>query len=201
MYARDYHPDENMVFKTKNYGFTSPKSTPLDPVGNMAVQIDNALKLEEVARTDEDLRLGGLISAETANRINADKAIDSRISSAAVFGLTVVGDKGGCYGVSCSWLRIDNIVTLTCVGNMYGTFQLMFSDFLGAEYRLVNGYGTSGAVLDVIPDYHTSGQFPRLAAIGNDNKLTILTGMPNTTDSSDAISLSFTVTIALKTQS
>lgn len=44
MYKKDYHPDENIVFDTKNYGFTSPKSTGLEPLSNALVQIDAALK-------------------------------------------------------------------------------------------------------------------------------------------------------------
>ena len=53
MYKRDYHPDENIVFDTKNYGFTSPKSTGLEPLSNALVQIDAALKKEETEEKTE----------------------------------------------------------------------------------------------------------------------------------------------------
>ena len=57
MYKKDYHPDENMVFKTKNYAFTSPKSTSLEPLSNALVQVDAALKKEETDRIAEDIRI------------------------------------------------------------------------------------------------------------------------------------------------
>jgi len=79
MYARDYHPDENMVFKTKNYGFTSPKSTPLDPVANMAIQIDDALKNEATVRATADRTLDAKIDKEITDRENADLEIINKV--------------------------------------------------------------------------------------------------------------------------
>ena len=80
MYKRDYHPDENIVFDTKNYGFTSPKSTGLEPLSNALVQIDAALKKEETERIEEDVRINGRVDKEITDRENADIAISNRIS-------------------------------------------------------------------------------------------------------------------------
>ena len=75
MYKRDYHPDENIVFKTKNYRFTSPKSTGLEPLSNALVQIDAALKKEETERIEEDVRINGRVDKEIADRKKADENI------------------------------------------------------------------------------------------------------------------------------
>lgn len=75
MYKRDYHPDENIVFKTKNYGFDAPKSTPLEPLSNALVQIDSTLKAEEVARIAEDVRTNARVDQEILDRKKADENI------------------------------------------------------------------------------------------------------------------------------
>lgn len=80
MYKKDYHPDENIVFNTKNYGFTSPKSTGLEPLSNALVQIDSALKKEETERIEEDVRINRRVDKEITDRENADIAISNRIS-------------------------------------------------------------------------------------------------------------------------
>lgn len=67
MYKKDYHPDENIVFKTKNYGFDAPKSTPLEPLSTALVQIDEALKKEETDRITEDIRINARIDKEIAD--------------------------------------------------------------------------------------------------------------------------------------
>jgi len=79
MYKRDYHPDENIVFKTKNYGFDAPKSTPLEPLSNALVQIDAALKKEETDRIAEDVRINARIDKEETDRIAEDVRINARI--------------------------------------------------------------------------------------------------------------------------
>ena len=68
MYARDYHPDESLVFKTKNYNFEAPKSTPLEPLSNALVQIDSALKNEATMRAETDSALDAKIDKEIADR-------------------------------------------------------------------------------------------------------------------------------------
>lgn len=80
MYKRDYHPDENIVFDTKNYGFTSPKSTGLEPLSNALVQIDAALKKEETERIEEDVRINGRVDKEITDRKAEDVRIDARVS-------------------------------------------------------------------------------------------------------------------------
>lgn len=80
MYKKDYHPDENIVFKTKNYKFDAPKSTPLEPLSNALVQIDAALKKEEAERIAEDVRINARIDKEIADRENADISISNRLA-------------------------------------------------------------------------------------------------------------------------
>lgn len=80
MYKKDYHPDENIVFDTKNYGFTSPKSTGLEPLSNALVQIDTALKKEETERIEEDVRINGRVDKEIADRENTDISISNMIT-------------------------------------------------------------------------------------------------------------------------
>lgn len=71
MYKKDYHPDNNLIFETKNYGFSSPKSTTLEPLSNALVQIDDALKKEETERIAD-------IARESADRINADNVLEAK---------------------------------------------------------------------------------------------------------------------------
>ncbi len=80
MYKRDYHPDENIVFKTKNYNFDAPKSTPLEPLSNALVQIDSALKEEEVARIAEDERINARVDKEIVDRTSADNTINAHLT-------------------------------------------------------------------------------------------------------------------------
>lgn len=68
MYKRDYHPDTDLIFKTKNYSFDSPKSVPLEPLSNALVQIDAALKKEETERTKSDITLDEKIEKEIEDR-------------------------------------------------------------------------------------------------------------------------------------
>lgn len=75
MYARDYHPDENIIFKTKNYNFDAPKTTPLEPLSNALVQIDSALKAEEITRVAEDKRIDERVNVEIVDRKSADESI------------------------------------------------------------------------------------------------------------------------------
>lgn len=79
MYKKDYHPDENIVFDTKNYGFTSPKSTGLEPLSNALVQIDAALKKEETERIEEDARINRRVDKEITERIKEDVRINGRV--------------------------------------------------------------------------------------------------------------------------
>lgn len=81
MYKRDYHPDENIVFKTKNYGFDAPKSTPLEPLSNALIQIDAALKKEETERIAEDVRINGRVDKEIDDRTNADNTISKQLKN------------------------------------------------------------------------------------------------------------------------
>lgn len=80
MYKRDYHPDENIVFKTKNYGFDAPKSTPLEPLSNALVQVDSALKKEETERIAEDVKINARVDKEITDRENTDIFISNRLT-------------------------------------------------------------------------------------------------------------------------
>lgn len=81
MYKKDYHPDESIVFDTKNYGFTSPKSTGLEPLSNALVQIDAALKKEETDRITEDIRINKRVDKEIVDRTNADNTISEQLKN------------------------------------------------------------------------------------------------------------------------
>ena len=81
MYKKDYHPDESIVFDTKNYGFTSPKSTGLEPLSNALVQIDAALKKEETERIEEDIRINARVDKEIEDRENADNIINAHLAN------------------------------------------------------------------------------------------------------------------------
>lgn len=80
MYKKDYQPDENIVFKTKNYGFDAPKSTSLEPLSNALVQVDSALKKEETERIAEDVRINARVDKEITDRENADISISNRLT-------------------------------------------------------------------------------------------------------------------------
>lgn len=80
MYKKDYHPDTDLIFKTKNYGFDSPKSVPLEPLSNALVQIDAALKKEETERITEDVRINARVDKEITDRENTDIFISNRLT-------------------------------------------------------------------------------------------------------------------------
>lgn len=80
MYKRDYHPDTDLIFKTKNYNFDSPKSVPLEPLSNALVQIDAALKKEETERIAEDVRINARVDKEITDRENTDISISNRLA-------------------------------------------------------------------------------------------------------------------------
>lgn len=195
MYKRDYHPDENIVFDTKNYGFTSPKSTGLEPLSNALVQIDAALKKEETERIEEDVRINGRVDKEITDRENADNATNARFLGRQVSDIRISGNYGGCYGALCCTQRIDNVLAITCSGNMYGTFDLLLSVFIG-DYTLIDAYGTNGSVICVFPNQ--TGSYGSVTAFGGNNRLRIRTGMDDTTDIKKAIPISFTVLIGIK---
>lgn len=195
MYKRDYHPDENIVFDTKNYGFTSPKSTGLEPLSNALVQIDAALKKEETERIKEDVRINGRVDKEITDRENADNATNARFLTRQVADIRISGIYGGCYGVLCVAQKIDNVIAVTCSGNMYGTFDLPLSEFIG-DYTIIDEYGADGSVISVVPNQTES--FGTVKVWGGSTTMQIKTGMGNTTDISKAIPMSFTFLIGIK---
>ena len=196
MYKRDYHPDENIVFDTKNYGFTSPKSTGLEPLSNALVQIDAALKKEETERIKEDVRINGRVDKEIEDRKRDVATTNSRFAGRHTVDVFISGLYGGCYGVFCVAQKIDNVLAVTCSGNMYGVFDLPLSKIIG-KYSLSKRYGTNGSVISVIPDPNVTGRYAKIIVIGGTDSISINTGMGNTTDSSKAIPLSFTVLVGL----
>lgn len=129
MYKRDYHPDENIVFDTKNYGFTSPKSTGLEPLSNALVQIDAALKKEETERIEEDVRINGRVDKEITDRENADTAIRSLIKDYFVKHETpYTGNYGAYENYIFQFLQIGNSVNFTLTINCHGTFDIKLVD-------------------------------------------------------------------------
>lgn len=195
MYKKDYHPDADLIFKTKNYGFDSPKSVPFEPLSNALIQIDTALKKEETERTAEDIRINSRIDKEIADRENADTTTNARFLARQVSGIVISGNYGGCFGVLCVVQKIDNVIALTCSGNMYGTFDLPLSKFIG-DYALIDAYGYNGSNICIIP--RIAGQNARVLAYAGSRSIAINTGMDNTTNTSEAIPLSFTLLLGIK---
>lgn len=195
MYKRDYHPDENIVFKTKNYGFDSPKSVPFEPLSNALIQIDTALKKEETERTAEDIRINSRIDKEIADRENADTATNARFLARQVSGIVISGNYGGCFGMFCVAQKIDNVIAFTCYGNMYGTFDLPLSKFIG-DYALIDAYGYRGSDICIIPKI--AGRNASVRAYAGSSAISINSGMDNTTDPNKAIPLSFTLLLGIK---
>lgn len=195
MYKKDYHPDENLVFKTKNYGFDSPKSVPFEPLSNALIQIDTALKKEETERTAEDIRINSRIDKEIADRENADTATNARFLARQVSDIVISGNFGGCFGMFCITQKIDNVIALTCYGQMYGSFDLPLSKFIG-DYALIDAYGHMGTKICTIPK--NVGQNGHVIAYAGSSSIAINAGMNNTTNTSEAIPLSFTLLLGIK---
>ena len=195
MYKKDYHPDADLIFKTKNYGFDSPKSVPFEPLSNALIQIDTALKKEETERTAEDIRINSRIDKEIADRENADTTTNARFLARQVSGIVISGNYGGCFDVLCVAQKIDNVIALTCTGNMYGTFDLPLSKFIG-DYALIDAYGYNGSNICIIPKI--VGQNGRVMAYAGSSAIVINAGMDNTTNTSEAIPLSFTLLLGIK---
>lgn len=129
MYKRDYHPDENIVFKTKNYGFTSPKSTSLEPLSNALVQIDAALKKEETDRAAEDIRINARIDKEISDRENGDAYIRDMLKYYYIHNTTpFTGNYGGYENYIFQFLQIGNSVNFTLTINCRGVFDLSLAD-------------------------------------------------------------------------
>lgn len=138
MYKRDYHPDENIVFKTKNYGFDAPKSTPLEPLSNALVQIDAALKKEEADRIVQDISIHARIDTEIAIRESADEAIRSMLKNYYLQNITpFTGDYGAYKNFTMQFIQIKNTVNFTLTINCKGTFDIELADLFinGSIYR------------------------------------------------------------------
>lgn len=95
MYKRDYHPDENIVFKTKNYNFDAPKSTPLEPLSNALVQIDKTLKKEETDRIAEDVRINARVDKEVVDRTSEDGKLAASIAKETSYRTDAINDLAG----------------------------------------------------------------------------------------------------------
>ena len=129
MYERDYHPDENIVFKTKNYGFDAPKSTALEPLSNALVQIDAALKKEESDRIVEDASIHAHIDTEIAIRESADEAIRSMLKNYYIQNITPFAGYYGAYkNFIMQFIQIKNTVNFTLTINCKGTFDIELAD-------------------------------------------------------------------------
>lgn len=131
MYKRDYHPDENIVFKTKKYGFDAPKSTPLEPLSNALVQIDAALKKEETDRIAEDERINARIDKEIADRENGDTYIRAMLKYNYIHNTTpFTGNYGGYNNYILQSIQIGSSVNFTLTINCHGVFDLPLADLL-----------------------------------------------------------------------
>lgn len=129
MYKRDYHPDENIIFKTENYNFDAPKSTPLEPLSNALVQIDAALKKEELERIAEDIRINRRVDKEIADRENGDRDIRAMLKYYYIHNTTpFTGNYGGYEHYIFQFLQIGNSINFTLTINCHGVFDLTLAD-------------------------------------------------------------------------
>lgn len=129
MYKRDYHPDENIIFKTENYNFDAPKSTPLEPLSNALVQIDAALKKEESERIAEDIRINGRVDNEIADRENGDRDIRAMLKYYYIHNTTpFTGNYGGYEHYIFQFLQVGNSINFTLTINCRGVFDLTLAD-------------------------------------------------------------------------
>lgn len=129
MYKKDYHPDENIVFETKNYRFTSPKSTGLEPLSNALVQIDATLKKEETDRITEDVRINTRIDKEIADRENGDRDIRAMLKYYYIHNTTpYIGNYGGYDNYIFQFLQIGSSVNFTLTIKCHGVFNLTLAD-------------------------------------------------------------------------
>lgn len=129
MYKRNYHPDENIVFKTKNYGFDAPKSAPLEPLSTALVQIDETLKKEETDRITEDIRINARIDKEIADRENGDTDIRAMLKYYYIHNTTpFTGNYGGYENYIFQFLQIGKSVNFTLTINCRGVFDLTLAD-------------------------------------------------------------------------
>ena len=134
---------------------------------------------------------------EITDRENADTATNARFLGNRTSNIIVSEETGGCYGTLCVAQKIDDVIAITISGNMYGTFNLPLSKFIG-DYTLIDDYGSSGSAVCIIPDSSVAGRYAKVFAIGGANSLSIFTGMANTSDTSNAIPVSFTVLLGVK---
>jgi hypothetical protein len=136
MYKKDYHPNENIVFDTKNYGFTSPKSAGLEPLSNALVQIDAALKKEETERIEEDVRINRRVDKEITDRENTDIAISNRISEYIVqmgSATRILNDANTAIGArrnvhSCAYGVGNYISVISIRGEFKGTVNISLAE-------------------------------------------------------------------------
>lgn len=116
MYKKDYHPDADLIFKTKNYGFDSPKSVPLEPLSNALVQIDVALKKEETERITEDIRINARVDKEITDRESADKTLQENIDNLASVSMVLSNKK---VGMGYDNTSIEYVPVYRCQKNCY----------------------------------------------------------------------------------
>lgn len=172
MYKRDYHPDENIVFKTKNYAFTSPKSTSLEPLSNALVQIDAALKKEESERTAEDIKINGRVDKEITDRESADEAIRSMLKNYYLQNITpFTGIYGAYENFIIQFIQIGNTVNFTLTINCKGTFNIELADLF------INGTidGRTPANTVVATDYSVSQERAEIRIYPNSTAIQVAT--------------------------
>lgn len=73
------YENKNNIWKTEHFSFPVAKSTPMEPDGERAKMIDNALKNEETKRKEEDVRLNSRIDREITDRESADNVLQNNI--------------------------------------------------------------------------------------------------------------------------
>lgn len=189
MYKRDYHPDKDIVFKTKNYKFDAPKSTPLEPLSNALVQIDSALKAEESARIVEDARINARVDKEIADRESADAIIHAKlddITAGRKNGIRIVGENGGCSDTLVEWIAIGKYIDLQIIGAMWGSFYLGLSSIFDKDVAFSDVY-SSNVIMSLSAKRENQIEYPQVVAHKLESSFLIISGTGNTNDESKKI--------------
>lgn len=189
MYKKDYHPDAGLIFKTKNYGFDSPKSVPLEPLSNALIQIDAALKKEETERIAEDVRINARVDKEIADRESADTIIHAKldnITAGRKSGIRIVGENGGCSDTLVEWMAIGKYIDLQIIGAMWGSFYLGLSSIFDKDIVFSDVYG-SNVIMSLSAKRENQIEYPQVVAHKLESSFLIISGTGNTTDESKKI--------------
>lgn len=189
MYKKDYHPDTDLIFKTKNYGFDSPKSVPLEPLSNALVQIDAALKKEETERITEDVRINARVDKEITDRENADISISNRLTEyivemgSATRNLTdannAIGSRRNVH--SCVY-GVGNYLSVVSIrGEFKGTVNISLAEIGLKKSTTTSGHyntGIQGTLISTVRSNIDNSKLCNIAVRANQTLFEVRTNIP-----------------------